>query len=249
MEIPLIQLNGISKSFDGIPVLNGVDAAVSKGKSSVILGKNGSGKSVLLKIAAGLIPPDAGDVIFNGKRITRNDYYSGDGVSIGYVFQKGGLFDSMDLFDNTAFPLRRKGLAEDEIEHRVFNNLKRVGLEGSERRFPSELSGGMQKRAGIARVLSVNPSVILYDDPTAGLDPVLTDSIADLILEIKESELTASLIVTHDMKFAEKVADTVLLLVSSRHVFSGSKEEFFSMKNSYAAQFISGETEGPIEFL
>ncbi|HPM35897.1 MAG TPA: ATP-binding cassette domain-containing protein, partial [Spirochaetota bacterium] len=168
-------------------------------------------------------------------------------LSIGYVFQKGGLFDSMNLFENVAFPLRRKGIAESEIPDIVFYNLRRVGLEGSEEKFPTELSGGMQKRAGIARVLAMKPKVILYDDPAAGLDPVLTDSIADLILEIRETEKTTSLIVTHDMKFAEKIADKIVLLDSMQIVFYGDKNNFFSLEDPFAYQFVKGEIEGPIE--
>jgi len=215
--------------------------------NTVILGKNGSGKSVLLKIAAGLLVPDSGEVLFDGKKISSEDYFRANKLSIGYVFQKGGLFDSMNLFDNVAFPLRRKGLTENEIPDIVLYNLRRVGLEGSEEKFPTELSGGMQKRAGIARVLAMKPKVILYDDPAAGLDPVLTDSIADLILEIRETEKTTSLIVTHDMKFAEKIADEIVLLDSSQIVFYGDKNKFFSLEDPFAHQFVKGEIEGPIE--
>jgi len=247
VEIPLIEIKSASISFGKKNVLQNVSVKSEIMSNTVILGKNGSGKSVLLKIAAGLLVPDSGEVLFDGKKISHEDYFRANKLSIGYVFQKGGLFDSMNLFDNVAFPLRRKGLTENEIPDIVLYNLRRVGLEGSEEKFPTELSGGMQKRAGIARVLAMKPKVILYDDPAAGLDPVLTDSIADLILEIRETEKTTSLIVTHDMKFAEKIADDIVLLDSSQIVFYGDKNKFFSLEDPFAHQFVKGEIEGPIE--
>jgi len=247
VEIPLIEIKSASISFGKKNVLQNVSVKSEIMSNTVILGKNGSGKSVLLKIAAGLLVPDSGEVLFDGKKISSEDYFRANKLSIGYVFQKGGLFDSMNLFDNVAFPLRRKGLTENEIPDIVLYNLRRVGLEGSEEKFPPELSGGMQKRAGIARVLAMKPKVILYDDPAAGLDPVLTDSIADLILEIRETEKTTSLIVTHDMKFAEKIADEIVLLDSSQIVFYGDKNKFFSLEDPFAHQFVKGEIEGPIE--
>jgi len=243
----LIEIKSASISFGKKNVLQNVSVKSEIMSNTVILGKNGSGKSVLLKIAAGLLVPDSGEVLFDGKKISSEDYFRANKLSIGYVFQKGGLFDSMNLFDNVAFPLRRKGLTENEIPDIVLYNLRRVGLEGSEEKFPTELSGGMQKRAGIARVLAMKPKVILYDDPAAGLDPVLTDSIADLILEIRETEKTTSLIVTHDMKFAEKIADEIVLLDSSQIVFYGDKNKFFSLEDPFAHQFVKGEIEGPIE--
>ncbi|MBP8083061.1 MAG: ATP-binding cassette domain-containing protein [Spirochaetes bacterium] len=243
----MIEIRSASKSFSGKTVLQNVSIKSELMTNTVILGKNGSGKSVLLKIAAGLLTPDSGEVYFDGEKISPEDYFRANKLSIGYVFQKGGLFDSMNLYDNVAFPLRRKGVDEDEIRDVVLDNLRRVGLEGAEEKFPTELSGGMQKRAGIARVLSLKPKVILYDDPAAGLDPVLTDSIADLILEIRETEKTTSLIVTHDMKFAEKIADKIVLLNSSQIVFYGGKNSFFSLENPFAHQFVKGEIEGPIE--
>lgn len=243
----MIEIKSASISFGKKNVLQNVSVKSEIMSNTVILGKNGSGKSVLLKIAAGLLVPDSGEVLFDGKKISHEDYFRANKLSIGYVFQKGGLFDSMNLFDNVAFPLRRKGLTENEIPDIVLYNLRRVGLEGSEEKFPTELSGGMQKRAGIARVLAMKPKVILYDDPAAGLDPVLTDSIADLILEIRETEKTTSLIVTHDMKFAEKIADEIVLLDSSQIVFYGDKNKFFSLEDPFAHQFVKGEIEGPIE--
>ena len=170
-----------------------------------------------------------------------------DQPSVAYVFQKGGLFDSLDVFENVAFGLRRRGVDEDRIRGIVESSLARVGLAGSESKLPSELSGGMQKRVGLARAVCFNPDIILYDDPTAGLDPVLSDSIADLILEIRGSFSSTSIVVTHDLKLVEKIADRVALLYGGRIVFEGSGEEFFRADDPFARQFIAGDIDGPID--
>lgn len=245
----MIAISDVSKSFEGRAVLSGISARVPERGTLSVLGRNSAGKSVLLKIIAGLITPDGGTVTIDGVPAGPELYaHAGaDGRSpLGYVFQKGGLFDSMDLFENTAFVLRRMKLPEDEISSRVEHNLARVGLAGAERKLPAELSGGMQKRAGLARVLAVNPAVILYDDPTAGLDPILTDSIADLLLEIRETTGITSVVVTHDMKFLRRLGGEVMLLADARAVFSGGSDAFFSMEHPAARQFITGNPEGPI---
>ena len=245
----MIDFFNVSKSFSNNTVLNDISFHVNRNDNVAIVGKNGCGKSVLLKIASGLIEPTFGNVLINGEKISNIFFYNNDSISIGYVFQKGGLFDSMNIYDNIAFYLRRKNITERKIKDIVISNLTKVGLEGSENKMPSELSGGMLKRAGLARVLAINPKVILYDDPTAGLDPVLTDSIADLILEISKNENITSLTVTHDMKFAKKVSNKVLLLFNSKVVFWGDTSEFFLKNDIYAKQFINGDSEGPIGYL
>ena len=166
---------------------------------------------------------------------------------IAYVFQKGGLFDSMNVFDNVAFGLRRMKVEEESIEKMVVNSLARVGLRGNEQKMISELSGGMQKRVGLARALCFNPNIIFFDDPTAGLDPILSDSIIDLILEIKNSLKTTSIIVTHDSKLLQKVADSIVLLYNGKIVFEGDSGSFLSKSDPYARQFIEGDIEGPID--
>ena len=245
----MIDFFNVSKSFSNNTVLNDISFHVNRNDNVAIVGKNGCGKSVLLKIASGLIEPTFGNVLINGEKISNIFFDNNDSISIGYVFQKGGLFDSMNIYDNIAFYLRRKNITERKIKDIVISNLTKVGLEGSENKMPSELSGGMLKRAGLARVLAINPKVILYDDPTAGLDPVLTDSIADLILEISKNENITSLTVTHDMKFAKKVSNKVLLLFNSKVVFWGDTSEFFLKNDIYAKQFINGDSEGPIGYL
>lgn len=248
----MIDVAKLGISFDGRDVLNGVNLRVNSGETLVLMGRNGSGKSVLLKIIAGLIKGYSGTVKINGNDI--KDLYSPEGISAdagkiktAYVFQKGGLFDSMSVFDNTAFGLRRLGFSEEEILSRAGAVLDRVGLSGSEFKLPSEISGGMQKRAGLARAICIDPEIILYDDPSAGLDPILSDSIADLIVDIQKGSNTTAVAVTHDLAVAEKIADRIALLYEGEIVFSGEPGDFFSRENKFAKQFIEGDPEGPID--
>jgi len=255
----MIELKKTSVSFQKNKILDGVDLSVSESETLVLLGKNGSGKSVLLKLIAGLNPNFSGEIFIN--KLSLEKFYfnrdnssnrlnkSEDDISLSYVFQKGGLFDSMTAYENVAFGLERMNLDKDLIEKRVNSSLERVGLKESSLKLPSELSGGMQKRVGLARAICINPSIILYDDPTAGLDPVLSDSIADLLLEIQKSYKTTSIVVTHDLKVTEKVADKIALLYDGNIVFYGSKDNFFSMQNEYAVQFIEGRESGPMTLL
>lgn len=250
----MIILRNLKIFFNEMAVLKGIDLEIGRGELMVILGKNGSGKSVLLKSIAGLIKEYNGTILLNNIDIQKEhrDYQDetkdkGGSASFAYVFQKGGLFDSMNVFDNVAFGLRRKKYEEKDIDKIVREALCRVGLEGSEAKMPSELSGGMQKRVGLARAICLNPDIILYDDPTAGLDPILTDSIGDLILDISRSYKTTSIVVTHDLSLVRKIAETVALLYNGKIVFNGAKNEFFLEINSYARQFINGEIEGPID--
>jgi phospholipid/cholesterol/gamma-HCH transport system ATP-binding protein len=194
----MIRISGVTVSFESGPVLDNIDLDIEDGTIAVILGKNGCGKSVLLKSVVGLIAPSSGSITIN----VENE--SPGRARAGYVFQRGGLFDSMTVFDNVAFGLRRAGVPEGEIESIIGPVLKKIGLGGSELKIPSELSGGMQKRVGFARAICLSPSLILYDDPTAGLDPVLSDAIADIILEIRQTTGCTSVVATHDLKVAEK---------------------------------------------
>lgn len=250
----MIDVNNLKISFDEKVVIDGIDFSVDKGSSLVLLGKNGSGKSVVLKTIAGLIEEYEGDININGENIQdffqdRDIRFKGDleDFRLTYVFQKGGLFDSMNVYDNVSFGLRRLGVDENEIEDIVKSSLTRVGLSGSEEKLPSELSGGMQKRVGLARAVCMSPNVILFDDPTAGLDPILSDSIADMIIEIRDSLHTTSIIVTQDLKVAEKVADKVGLLYEGKLVYNGTCDEFFAEADEFSKQFIEGDIEGPID--
>lgn len=249
----MINIKNLSVSFEDKIILENINIDIPAGSTFVIFGKNGSGKSILLKTIAGLIQNYKGSIEINGKDI--KDLYAesggsaGNNLNLSYVFQKGGLFDSMNVFDNIAFPLRRKGYDDTSISESVSGAMARVGLTGNEDKLPSELSGGMQKRVGLARAICVNPDIILYDDPTAGLDPVLSDSIADLIIDIKKSYTSTSIVVTHDLKVAEKISDSVILLYKGRIVYSGLNHDFFNSNDPFARQFIEGSLQGPIDVL
>lgn len=235
----MINIENLNISFDNKTIIDTINFSISPGETIVILGKNGSGKTVLLKAIAGLIDDFDGTIqLYNN---------SNNPFPLAYVFQKGGLFDSMSVFDNVAFALIRKKVEENQVNELVLDALSRVGLSGSEHKLPSELSGGMQKRVGIARAICLNPGIILYDDPTAGLDPILTDSIANLIMRIKQKHNTTSIITTHDLSFTEKVADTILLLYNGRIVFNGNNDSFFNTENPYTTQYIDGSINGPID--
>lgn len=249
----MISIKDLRISFGGKTVIDGIDLFVPEGKTLVLMGKNGSGKSTVLKALSGLIDYE-GSIEINGtdiRELYRDRFATGaQGASplrIAYVFQKGGLFDSMNVYDNVAFGLRRLGADEPAIEKRVVESLARVGLKGSELKLITELSGGMQKRVGLARAVCLEPNVIFFDDPAAGLDPILSDSIADLICEIRQSLNATSIVVTHDGMVARKVADTIALLYNGRIVFEGGSDGFFSMADPYARQFIEGDAEGPID--
>ncbi|HNX23757.1 MAG TPA: ATP-binding cassette domain-containing protein [Spirochaetota bacterium] len=252
----MISVKNLSVSFSGKVIIDDISFQVNQGETLAIMGKNGSGKSVLLKTIAGLIRDYPGEIKINGRNIKelfnrnkKTDNKKLQHCEMAYVFQKGGLFDSINVFDNTAFGLRRMGIPEEEVNERVSSAIERVGLKGADSKLPSELSGGMQKRVGLARAVCMQPDVILYDDPTAGLDPILSDSIADLLLEIKSSLSTASIVVTNDLKVAKKTADRIALLYSGKFVCYMETEEFFREIDQYSKQFIRGEIEGPIDVL
>lgn len=249
----MISVADLRIAFDGKMIIDGISFSVPEGATLVIMGKNGSGKSVILKALSGLIDY-SGTIMINGtdiRELYRDRYraLAGDErqFRIAYVFQKGGLFDSMNVFDNIAFGLRRMHVDEGSIAELVANSLARVGLKGNEGKLISELSGGMQKRVGLARAICLNPNIIFFDDPTAGLDPILSDSIADLIVEIKNTLNTTSIVVSHDATVARKVADSIALLYNGKIVKEGDSASFFSMTDSYARQFLEGDIEGPID--
>lgn len=252
----MICCKNLSVTFFNKVIIDDISFEVNSGETLVIMGKNGAGKSVILKSLAGLINEYEGEILIESVNIkelfnrrVESSKKNIENCRMSYVFQKGGLFDSINVFDNTAFGLRRMGIPEDEVSVRVNSAIERVGLKGSENKLPSELSGGMQKRVGIARAVCMKPGLILYDDPTAGLDPILSDSIADLMIEIKSSLNTASIVVTNDLKVAKKTADRIALLYSGKFVCYVKTEEFFSEIDQYSKQFIHGEIEGPIDIL
>jgi len=246
----MIQVKSLTVTFEDNTVLRNVSFDVPAGGIMAVLGKNGSGKSVLLKAVAGLIPQFSGSIELNGQSLSMGNEKGHDntgGTDLAYVFQKGGLFDSMSVLDNVAFGLRRRGDDESSIIQAVTDSLSSVGLSGSEGKLPSQLSGGMQKRVGLARAICLSPAIILYDDPTAGLDPILSDSIADLILNIKKTQDATSIVATHDLKVARKIADSIAMIYENEIVLHMSCDEFFTRENPYARQFIDGDIEGPID--
>lgn len=225
----LIDIDGVSKAFDGQPVLSGVSVRVPQGGSCVILGQSGSGKTVLLKIVMGLLKADAGTVRIEGRdvgalneselRALRSD--------LGILFQSGALFDSMTLFDNVAFPLReRRDLSEAQVVERVNDALALVRLDGHGPKFPGELSGGMQKRAALARAIVSRPKVMLLDEPTAGLDPTTTDVVTDELIRAKTSLGATLLCITYNLQSAFRFADSLALLHEGQIVAQASPEEF-----------------------
>ncbi len=242
----MIKAENINVKFGYNHVLKDISLHIKPGVTYVILGKNGAGKSVLLKCLSGLIENYNGKIEIEGIKADNNFYYRDENTLVSYVFQKGGLFDSLNVYDNTAFGMRRKRLSEEEIKLNVNEALTAVGLSGNEEKLPSELSGGMQKRVGLARAICMRPKVIMYDDPAAGLDPILTDQIANLMIDIKNRYNVTSVVVTHDLKLAQKIADDIILIYDGKAAFEGTNSDFFSKQNDFARQFIEGDTNGPI---
>jgi phospholipid/cholesterol/gamma-HCH transport system ATP-binding protein len=249
-EDPAISLQHLFKSFNGRPVLRDMSIDIQQGESLVIVGGSGTGKSVTLKHIIGLLQPDSGHVYVEGqdlccmKPMEMNRFRR----RFGMAFQEGALFDSMSVFENIAFPLRRHtDLSEEQIRTRVEQCLEQVHLErdaGAKR--PAELSGGMRRRVGFARAISLQPAILLFDEPTTGLDPVISDVIADLILEMDSKLNVTTVTITHDMKVAFKIADRVAMLFQGQIVEEGTPYEFQQSQNPIVQQFIEGRAEGPL---
>jgi phospholipid/cholesterol/gamma-HCH transport system ATP-binding protein len=247
--MPVISLQHLYKSFGERKVLDDMSLDVQRGESVVIVGGSGTGKSVTLKHIIGLLHPDRGNVIIDGIDITQlgareaNDFRR----RFGMAFQEGALFDSMSVFENIAFPLRRHTkMKEAEIRHRVEECLDQVHLPGVEKKRPSELSGGMRRRVGFARAISLKPEILLFDEPTTGLDPVISAVIAELIVEMDRTLKVTTVTITHDMKVAFAIADRVAMLYKGRIIEQGSPAEFQRSTNPIVQQFIEGRADGPL---
>ncbi len=234
-----IEVKNLVKSFDDKTVINDISFKVDDGEVLAIVGFSGSGKSTVLKLICGLIPYDNGEVITS----------EGD---IAMVFQYSALFDSLDVADNIAFALKeRKDLrnkySESEVRKIVSEKLELVGLKGIESKFPSELSGGMQKRVSFARAIVTKPNTILYDEPTAGLDPMSSTLIEDYIVSLKHEINAASIVVTHQMSTITRTADRVIMLYDGKIVFEGTPAELLKQETPYTKQFVTASLEGPMQ--
>lgn len=246
-EQPIVELRGVHKSFGSLHVLRGIDLDVERGKTTVIIGESGSGKSVLLKHMLGLIHPDSGEVYVDGQRIDR--LREKDLVKIrrrfGYLFQMGALFDSLTVEQNVGFPLaEHTRLRPEEIRRIVAEKLRLVGLDGTQSKRPGELSGGQRKRVALARAIALEPDIIVYDEPTTGLDPVRSDSINDLIIKLKRELSITSVVVTHDMTSAFKVADRILMLHDGRFIANGTARDFRNSTDPRVRAFVIGDANG-----
>jgi len=245
---PKLRAENLHKSFDTKKVLDGVTFSVADGESLVIVGPSGTGKSVLLKHLIGLIRPDSGKVFVDGVDVwsisdrERNDVRK----EFGMAFQEGALFDSMSVFDNVAFPLRRSGRPAREVAKRVRECLDIVHLPNIENRRPSELSGGMRRRVGFARAIAHQPDILLFDEPNTGLDPIMTDVIDDVILNMRERLNATIVTITHHMQSAEKIGDRVALLYGGKILFEAPPKEFLNSDNVAVRQFVEGRADGPL---
>jgi phospholipid/cholesterol/gamma-HCH transport system ATP-binding protein len=245
----MIELRDIHKSFEGHHVLRGVNLKVEKGESVVVIGGSGSGKSVLLKHIIGLLTPDTGTVLIDSTDISQ---LHEDGLNelrkkFGMLFQSAALFDSMRVWQNVGFSLKRHTRMTDaEIKEVAVRKLRMVGLVGVEDEMPSELSGGMRKRVGLARAIAMEPEILLYDEPTTGLDPIMADAINDLIIKMREKLSVTTVTITHDMKSAYKIADRIAMLYNGVIISEGAPSEIRNTADPVVRQFIEGRAEGPI---
>lgn len=245
----MIRIVNLQKSFGKNAVLCGVNLTVEKGETMVVIGQSGSGKSVLLKHLIGLLKPDAGEIYIDGVEITRlgEDALQGIIRKFGMLFQGAALFDSMTVAENVRFGLDRYTRSnEQEIRTAVAESLAVVGLRNVENLMPHELSGGMKKRVGLARAIAYRPEIMLYDEPSTGIDPIRADAINELINKLKREMKVTSLVITHDMVSSYKIADRIAMLYRGRIIEVGTPEEIQQSANPVIQQFIHGEAEGPI---
>jgi phospholipid/cholesterol/gamma-HCH transport system ATP-binding protein len=239
-----ISFKNIDKSFGENQVYKGLSLDIFKGETITIIGGSGTGKSVMLKLLLGVMPPDSGDIFFDGQNVCEME--SKDLIHmrkrIGMLFQGAALFDSLTVKENVAYPLREHfDYDEDKLSRIVAEKLSVVGLPGIEEMMPADLSGGMKKRVGLARAIATDPEVILYDEPTTGLDPTNTNRIDDLILDLQKKFKVTSIVVTHDMASAFRVSDRLALIYNKKIEYVGTKDQVKNSTNKIVQQFINGQ--------
>jgi phospholipid/cholesterol/gamma-HCH transport system ATP-binding protein len=250
----MIQFKGVTKRFGEREILQGVDLKIKEGKTTVIFGVSGGGKSTIIKHIVGLLRPTSGEIWVDGDEISRLNERELREVrkKIGFLFQSGALFDSMNVYDNIAFPLREHlgTLSKKQLDYSVRQSLQLVGLKPEQimKLFPHELSGGMRKRVGLARTLVMKPSIILYDEPTSGLDPVSSDLITQMIRTLQDELKVTSVLISHDIKESFKSGDYFAMLFEGKIIDYGNEYLFKTSQNPVIKQFLSGSGSGPIRF-
>jgi len=246
----MIEFIDVYKSFGTHQVLNGLNFKINQGESFAIIGRSGCGKSVTLKLMVGLLKPESGKVIVDGIDVAKayGEKLNQVRRKFGFLFQSGALLNSLAVGDNIALPLREQGVVpEPEIAKRVSEVLGLLGLEDLEKLMPAELSGGMRKRVALARAIIMRPEIILYDEPTTGLDPIMANVINELIIRMKEHFKITSVVVTHDMNSTFMVADQIALLYQGKIMRTGTPKEFQTTLDPYIKQFVEGSTKGPFQ--
>jgi phospholipid/cholesterol/gamma-HCH transport system ATP-binding protein len=249
MPEPMIEITNLHKSFGAFPVLRGVNLTVEKGESMTVIGGSGSGKSVLIKHIIGLLFPDKGQVKVGGDVLNNLDEQGLNEVrkKFGMLFQGAALFDSLTVWENVGFGLKQHTkMSDKDIRDVATQKLALVGLKGVEEKMPADLSGGMKKRVGLARAIAMDPQIILYDEPTTGLDPITADAINDLIIDLRKKLGVTSVAITHDMHSAYKISDRIAMLYKGEIQETGTPDEIRGTSNPIVKQFITGSAIGPI---
>jgi phospholipid/cholesterol/gamma-HCH transport system ATP-binding protein len=248
---PKIRLEGVKKSFGRKVVLDGIDLSIDAGESLVVIGGSGTGKSVMIKCVLGILTPDAGRIYVDGQDVTRLRGRAHDTVlrKFGMLFQGSALFDSLPVWENVAFGLiQGRGVRRTRAKDIAIQTLAKVGLEAEVANlWPAELSGGMQKRVGLARAIAANPEIIFFDEPTTGLDPIMADVINDLIVSTVKNLRVTTLSITHDLVSARKIANRIAMLYRGKIIWQGPTQDIDTSGNPYVDQFIHGRAEGPIK--